>query len=168
MTYRVLILIVLAMVISTSPSVHTTTPTSQNGISCITVTLVVGGGIVGIAATLWKLVNDYKSGKDKDHMHVYSDVLRMPSNHLFQPRVEEIRELEEKFNTQEKTNSGNLVVTCTFHHGKYRKSCTLSSPSTMTSYVQVLRLWDSDCMAPKQWVNNVMKIHQPFLRAFFC
>ena len=109
MTYRALILIVLAMVISTSPSVRTTTPTSQNGISCITVTLVGGGGIVGIAATLWKLVSDYRWEEDEEH--VYSDVPRMPSNHLFQPRAEEIRELEEKFNTLEKTNPGNLVVT---------------------------------------------------------
>ena len=90
MTYRALILIVLAMVISTSPSIRTTTPTSQNRISCFTVTLVGGGGIVGIGATLWKLVSDYRCGEDEDHMHVYRDVPRMPSNHLFQPRAEEI------------------------------------------------------------------------------
>ena len=109
MTYRALVLIVLAMVISTSPYVRTTTPTSQNGISCITVTIVGGGGIVGIAATLWMVVSDYRWEEDEEH--VYSDVPRMPSNHLFQPRAEEMRELKEKFNTLEKTNPGDLVVT---------------------------------------------------------
>ena len=64
--------------------------------SCIRdiVTIVGGGGIDCVGATLWKLVSDYRSGEDEDH--VYSDVPRMPSNHLFQPRAEEIRELEEK------------------------------------------------------------------------
>ena len=56
-----------------------------------------------------KLVNDYISGGENDH--VYSDLPRIPSNHLFQPRAEEIRELEEKFNTLEKTNPGDVVVT---------------------------------------------------------
>ena len=79
--------------------------------SCIRdiVTIVGGGGIDCVGATLWKLVSDYRSGEDEDH--VYSDVPRMPSNHLFQPRAEEIRELEEKFNTLEKTNQGDVVVT---------------------------------------------------------
>ena len=66
-------------------------------------------GIVGIVATLWKLVNDHRSGEEKDH--VYSDVPRIPSNHLFQPRAQELRELEEKFNALEKTNPGDVVVT---------------------------------------------------------
>ena len=110
MAYRVLILMVLAVIISTSPSVRTASTTSQR-VSCVReiVTIVGGGGIVGIAATLWKLVTDYKSREDKNT--VYSDLPRMPSNHLFQPRVEELRELEEKFNTLEKTNPGDVVVT---------------------------------------------------------
>ena len=113
MAYRALslILMVLTAIISTSPSVRIATTTSQR-VSCDRdiVTIVGGGsGIVGIAATLWKLVNDHRSGGENDH--VYSDVPRMPSNHLFQPRAEEIRELEEKFNTLEKTNPGDVVVT---------------------------------------------------------
>ena len=112
MAYRALslILMVLAAIISTSPSVHTATSTSQR-VSCVRgiVTIVGGDGIVGIAATLWKLANDHRSGEENEH--VYSDVPRIPSNHLFQPRAEEIRELEEKFNTLENTNPGDVVVT---------------------------------------------------------
>ena len=110
MAYRALILIVLAVIISTSPSVRTATTTSQR-VSCVRdiVTIVGGGGIVGITGILLKLVNDYILGGE--NYHVYSDVPRIPSNHLFQPRVEEIRELEEKFNALEKTNPGDVVVT---------------------------------------------------------
>ena len=111
MAYRALILMVLGVIISTSPFVRTAATTSQNRISCVRnfVTIVGGGGVVGIVATFWKLVNDYNSGEEKNH--VYSDVPQIPSNHLFQPRAEEIRELEEKFNTLEKTNPGDVVVT---------------------------------------------------------
>ena len=117
MAYRALslILMVLTAIISTSPSVRTATTTSQR-VSCVKdIVTIVGGGVgivsggVGIAATLWKLVNDHRSGGENDH--VYSDVPRIPSNHLFQPRIEELRELEEKFNTLEKTNPGDVVVT---------------------------------------------------------
>ena len=116
MAYRALILMVLAVIIFTSPSVHTATTTSQNRISCVRdIVTIVGGGVgivsggVGIVATLWKLVNDNRSGKEKDN--VYSDVPRIPSNHLFQPRAQELRELVEKFNALEKTNPGDVVVT---------------------------------------------------------
>ena len=110
MAYRILSLVVILL---TLPFLQTAYTIPQNRISCIRniVTIVRGGGIVGIAGILWKQVSDYRRGEDEDHMHVYSDVPRMPSNHLFQPRAEEIRELEEKFNTLEKTNPGNLVVT---------------------------------------------------------
>ena len=84
MAYRALILMVLAVIIFTSPSVRTATPTSQNRISCVRDIVTIGGGIVGVGATLWKLVTDYKSWQDKNT--VYSYVPRMPSNHLFQPR----------------------------------------------------------------------------------
>ena len=79
--------------------------------SCIRdiVTIVGGGGIFGVGATLWKLVTDYKSGENKNT--VYSDLPRMPSSHLFQPRAEEMRELKEKFNTLEMTNPGDVVLT---------------------------------------------------------
>ena len=102
---------VLAVIVLTLPFLQTANTTPQNRMSCIRdiVTIVGGGGIVGVWATLWKLVSDYKSGEDEDH--VYSDVPRTPSSHLFQPRAEEMRELKEKFNTLEKTNPGDLVVT---------------------------------------------------------
>ena len=101
----------LVVILLTLPFLQTAYTTPQNRMSCIRdiVTIVGGGGIVGIAATLWMVVSDYRWEEDEEH--VYSDVPRMPSNHLFQPRAEEIRELEEKFNTLEKTNPGNLVVT---------------------------------------------------------
>ena len=52
--------------------------------SCIRdiVTIVGGGGIDCVGATLWKLVSDYRSGEDGDH--VCSDVPRM---HAKQPLV---------------------------------------------------------------------------------
>ena len=107
----------LAVILFTSPFLQTTNAVQmQNRMKCIKdIVTIVGGGVgivsggVGIAATLWKLVNDHRSGGENDH--VYSDVPRMPSNHLFQPRAEEIRELKEKFNTLEKTNPGDVVVT---------------------------------------------------------
>ena len=101
----------LVVILLTLPFLQTAYTTPQNRMSCIRdiVTIVGGGGIVGIAATLWMVVSDYRWEEDEEH--VYSDVPRMPSNHLFQPRAEEIRELEEKFNALEKTNPGNLVVT---------------------------------------------------------
>ena len=101
----------MVVILLTLPFLQTAYTTPQNRMSCIRdiVTIVGGGGIIGIGATLWKLVNDYKSGEDEDR--AYSDVPRMPSSHLFQPRAEEMRELKEKFNTLEKTNPGDLVVT---------------------------------------------------------
>lgn len=110
MAYRILNLMLLVVILLTLPFLQTAYTTPQNRMSCIRdiVTIVGGGGIVGVGATLWKLVSDYRCREDKDH--VYSDVPRMPSSHLFQPRAEEIRELEEKFNTLEKTNPGDLVV----------------------------------------------------------
>ena len=120
MAYRalslILILMVLTAIISTSPSVHTATTTSQNRIGYVKdiVEILCGkGGIVGgiavAAPVLFRLVTDYKSREDKNT--VYSDLPQIPSNHLFQPRAEEIRELEEKFSTLEKTNPGDIVVT---------------------------------------------------------
>ena len=101
----------LVVILLTLPFLQTAYTTPQNRMSCIRdiVTIVGGGGIVGIAATLWMVVSDYRWEEDEEH--VFSDVPRMPSNHLFQPRAEEMRELKEKFNTLEKTNPGNLVVT---------------------------------------------------------
>ena len=97
MDCRALIVMVLAVIFSAS---------ILERVSNI-ITIVHDG--VDTAVTLWKLVNDHRSGGEKDH--VYSGVPRIPSNHFFQPRAEEIRELEEKFNTLEKTNPGDVVVT---------------------------------------------------------
>ena len=35
----------------------------------------------------------------------------MPSNHVFQPRAEEVRKLQEKFDSLEMTNPGDVVMT---------------------------------------------------------
>ena len=110
MAYRISSLLALAAILFTSHFLRAANTTPQNRMNCVKdiVFIVGGGGIVGWA-TLWKLLTDYKSSEDKNT--VYSDLPRMPSNHLFQPRAEEIRELEEKFNTLEKTNPGDIVVT---------------------------------------------------------
>ena len=110
MAYRISSLLALAVILFTSPFLRAANATPQNRISCIKdiVTIVGGGGIVDVGATLWKLVTNYEW---EDKNTVYSDLPRMPSNHLFQPRAEEIRELEEKFNTLEKANPGDIVVT---------------------------------------------------------
>ena len=113
MAYRALslILMVLTAIISTSPSVRTATTTSQR-VSCVRdIVQIVGGGrgIVGITGILLTLVGYYISGGENNH--IYSNLPRIQSNHFFQPRAEEIRELEEKFKTLEKTNPGDVVVT---------------------------------------------------------
>ena len=100
----------LVVILLTLPFLQTANTTPLSRMTCISdIVTIVGGGCIWATVSLWKLVNDYKSGEDEDR--AYSDVPRMPSSHLFQPRAEEMRELKEKFNTLEKTNPGDLVVT---------------------------------------------------------
>ena len=95
----------LVVILLTLPFLQTANTTPLNRMTCIKdIVTIVGGSCIW--ATLWKLVNDYKSGEDEGSC---SDIPRMPSSHLFQPRAEEMRDLKEKFNTLEKTNLGDLV-----------------------------------------------------------
>ena len=52
-----------------------------------------------------------ESGSVEDIDAVCSDLPRMPSNHVFQPRAEEVRKLQEKFDRLEMTNPGDVVMT---------------------------------------------------------
>ena len=74
MAYRILSSLALAVILFTSPFLRAANATPQNRMSCIRdiVTIVGGGGIVGVGASLWKLVTDYKSREDKNT--VYSDL----------------------------------------------------------------------------------------------
>ena len=70
----------------------------KNAIATLAGVVTIIGGTIGIKQLL-------KSDKP-----VLSDLPSKPS-HFFQPRKEEVRKLEEKFRTLEKTNPGNVAKT---------------------------------------------------------
>ena len=98
-------MIMLVLILSTSTSVRTATKlsASQRDID-VSVT-----GTGGIAMTSY--VAEDESGSVEDIDAVCSELPRMPSNHVFQPRAEEVRKLQEKFDSLEMTNPGDVVMT---------------------------------------------------------
>ena len=98
-------MIMLVLILSTSTSVRTATKlsTSQRDID-VSVT-----GTGGIAMTSYAAEDESRSVEDIDA--VCSELPRMPSNHVFQPRAEEMRKLQEKFDSLEMTNPGDVVMT---------------------------------------------------------
>ena len=94
-------MIILVLILSTSTSA-TKLSSSQRDIDVVT-------GTGGIAMTSY-LAED-ESGSVEDIDAVCSDLPRMPSNHVVQPRVEEVRKLQEKFDSLEMTNPGDVVMT---------------------------------------------------------
>ena len=100
--------IMLVLILSTSTSVRTATKLStlQRDID-VSVT-----GTGGIAMTSY--VAEDESGSVEDIDAVCSELPRMPSNHVFQPREEEVRKLQEKFDsleTNDQPGSGDVVMT---------------------------------------------------------
>ena len=81
----------------------------QNRVDSIKNAIAIVGGVVTIIGGAIGIVLGIKQLWKADEP-VLSDLPSKPS-HFFQPRKEEVRELEEKFRTLEKTNPGNVAKT---------------------------------------------------------
>ena len=85
--------------------VRTAATNRQNWVDSIKNAIAIVGGVVTIIGGAIAIKQFLKSDEP-----ILSDLPSKPS-HFFQPRKEEVRELEEKFRTLEKSNPGNVAKT---------------------------------------------------------